>query len=201
MKIYVTGCSSNNYNYKEIYSELLKKKHTVVIARHLLGTRDKADILALLSCEAIMLLPGWQDSKAANIELLTAKHYDLDVIYMFGLEKNADRIKAGKILGETLDEFNLLFEELASDSRKYPLPDARHIFFKLVSENTRQLTNAEIGEMIKKDHSTVNYGIGKADELMVTDKNFRNWYYRIKTKVDGNENVNGKSACLATQVS
>ncbi len=52
----------------------------------------RADIKALCDCDAIALLPGWEYSKGAHLELHIAHRLDLYVVY-------TDRMDTFKVLG------------------------------------------------------------------------------------------------------
>lgn len=41
----------------------------------------KVDIVALLDCECIFMLAGWENSKGANLEKLIAEALEMDVVY------------------------------------------------------------------------------------------------------------------------
>ena len=45
----------------------------------------RADIAAMLGCEAIYLLPGWEHSAGARLEFLVAEACGLKIIYSGGL--------------------------------------------------------------------------------------------------------------------
>lgn len=55
----------------------------------------RADIKALCDCDAIALLPGWERSKGAHLELHIAHRLNLDVVY-------TDRPDSLKTLGVDL---------------------------------------------------------------------------------------------------
>lgn len=55
----------------------------------------RADIKALCDCDAIALLPGWERSKGAHLELHLAHRLGLDVVY-------TDRPESLKTLGVDL---------------------------------------------------------------------------------------------------
>lgn len=41
----------------------------------------RADVLALLDCEALYVLPGWQSSRGACVEVMLAKALDMRIIH------------------------------------------------------------------------------------------------------------------------
>lgn len=79
MKIYIAGPITNNPDYEKQFAEaeekLLSMGHLVINPAKNPGTcyKDYLDIglMELMKCDAIYLLPGWEESKGAQLE----QHY------------------------------------------------------------------------------------------------------------------------------
>ena len=89
MKIYIAGAITNNPNYKEQFAEaekkLLAEGHAVVNPVKNLGFEYKEYIdmglCELMRCEAIYMLPGYQFSCGAMLELTYAKTIGMKIFY------------------------------------------------------------------------------------------------------------------------
>lgn len=94
MKIYLSGpmagIPEHNYpSFKAFASDLRSAGHSVINPAELHPEPGKAwdeclrvDIRELCSCDAIALIPGWEKSKGANLELHVAHRLGLDVIHL-----------------------------------------------------------------------------------------------------------------------
>ena len=54
------------------------------VTKELWNRRLRVDIAALLTCDAIYLLPGWEDSRGACLERYIAEQFDMEVRYRSG---------------------------------------------------------------------------------------------------------------------
>ena len=99
MRVYIsgpmTGIEDHNYAvFDAMRDELLSRGYAVVnpadVARKLIRssviTPERSDFLcadihALLDCDGIFLLPGWQASEGALLEYQIAKSLGLDVLH------------------------------------------------------------------------------------------------------------------------
>lgn len=65
----------------------------------------RRDLPQLLECDAIFLLPGWQDSVGARLELRVARDCELQVLFhpLAVRDPVVDRIKAGITLRDALN--------------------------------------------------------------------------------------------------
>ena len=103
MKIYVslpiTGVDIEQVEASCIYAAavLEKKGHTPVSPLEL-GHKDPedyeavigTDITALLCCDAVLFLDGWETSKGCRLENAAAEIYDKQVFYSFDRIPNID---------------------------------------------------------------------------------------------------------------
>jgi len=91
--VYLAGAIAGVNNYKEIFGYwercLLQNGHEVVNPCKLPHDHDKKwrlfmneDIIALVACDSIAMIPGWHDSKGARVEHSLALGLDMEVIYL-----------------------------------------------------------------------------------------------------------------------
>lgn len=71
-------------------------------------------------------------------------------------------------------------ERILGNSRKVPLPDLRHMYWKLLKDNTDYTWQA-IGELSNRHHATVIYGVNKVnDRLKMGDKRIVEMWDTVK---------------------
>lgn len=97
MRVYIAGPMTGikNWNaeaFECAYWDLRSVGHQPINPMHLHGETDetrgskpraeymRVDILALMQCEGICLLPGWQDSTGASLEAEIANQLGLQVV-------------------------------------------------------------------------------------------------------------------------
>lgn len=196
MRIYLTGDSTAN-PIALLASYLHEGKHNVAIAGHLLGYQQgREDFLKLMYSDAIALLPGWQKSPTANLELQVARHANIRVVFL--CSEMEDLALANLIMSLVLLDYGVLYEELTSKCRKQNLSDARWTYASITRQKTT-LSLSRIGGLIARDHATTLHGIEKAEELLDTDRDFRNRYLSVKQQVEKYETSFGKAAIPTTE--
>jgi nucleoside 2-deoxyribosyltransferase len=93
MKIYLSGPITGVENYMEIFNRheaaLKETGHEVINPAKLNHDHDKSwtsymkeDIRALLDCDVIALIPGWEESRGARIECGIAKRLGMDLLFL-----------------------------------------------------------------------------------------------------------------------
>ena len=87
------------------------------------------------------------------------------------------------ILAVVADAFGTTPELILSRSRKRPNPDARKAATALMMEHPRlRYTQQKMGEVLGgKDHSTIAHNKRQHDNLMETDKRYRDTFLSINT--------------------
>lgn len=69
---------------------LTREEITVELAKHPWHGYLRADLIALLGCDLVALLPGWEKSKGANLEVSTADAVAIPVILLQTLIEEHD---------------------------------------------------------------------------------------------------------------
>ena len=108
------------------------------------------DILNLLGCDAIYLLPGWENSQGATLEANIARMTGKRIFYQEGPAPQFAEIKAAiqTVLGVTP-------ADLSGGNRDQRMVFARMIFAKLAREAGGNFP--VIGKAIRHHHTTVIY--------------------------------------------
>ena len=79
------------------------------------------------------------------------------------------------------NEMDVTMDDLLSCKRDREIVDARKIFYFLCREDLYYFTHRVIGEYAgNRDHSTVVYGVKRAEELLQIDKQFRLSYNAVR---------------------
>ena len=92
MKVYLSGPMTGipDYNFPafEAAAKELRARDQEVFSPHELGVDPaktwadylRADIRALVDCDAVVCLPGWEQSKGASLEVYIAKALEMPVL-------------------------------------------------------------------------------------------------------------------------
>ncbi|MDR1652898.1 MAG: DUF4406 domain-containing protein [Prevotellaceae bacterium] len=122
------------------------------------------DILFLLGCDAIYLLPNWNQSKGATLEKTIAELTDKKIIYQeipvfFALQQ---------AIYEVMD---VSFYDIVSENRKRNNVYARMIYAYFSKKRGATITG--IATEIRRNHSTVIYYLKKFEDEMKYNSFFR----------------------------
>ncbi len=110
-------------------------------------THMALDIVLLMGCEGIYLLPDWENSRGATIEKKIAEYTGKQLIFE-KIARNAD-------IKQAVEEVTgLQFHDLTSRSRKTEIVLARMIYSKLSFETSRI---KEIASDLNRSTSSVHY--------------------------------------------
>lgn len=88
MKVYIAGAISNNPNYLKEFAEaekyLIRNGYTALNPTKNEGSTYKElidkGLMDLMQCEAIYMLPGWENSVGAGLEYTYAKAVGLTIL-------------------------------------------------------------------------------------------------------------------------
>lgn len=87
----ITGLPNGNKEAFQAYEDRFVNMQFEVVNPHKLHTEEqektfewsdfmKSDIKALLDCQVVAMMPGWEKSKGANIEIYIARNLNIPVI-------------------------------------------------------------------------------------------------------------------------
>lgn len=132
------------------------------------------DIVQLLGCETIYLLPDWQQSKGATLEKTIAELTGKTMIY--------EEVPAFQLIKEAIaSAMGISFVDIVGPSRKRKYVYARMIFAHLCWE--RGATKVAIARDIQKDHATVLYYLKKYNDDYRFTPEFREYANDVKKQL------------------
>lgn len=177
MKIYISGQISGlpfdetKAKFENIESELIAQGYEVVnpIKNGIpynapWEVHIAMDILLLIGCEAIYLLPDWAYSKGATLEKKIAEFTGKEIIY----QEVPTFIEIKEAIAEAM---GISFVDMIGPDRKRIQVDARTIFAYYCKK--KGASHQQIGDEIKRDHSTINYYLRQYKDLYSNNPEFR----------------------------
>jgi len=196
VKLYLSGPVSNNpdarnlfYKAEEYYSSIGYEVVNPLKLNMDCPTWEQAmrrDIAALMDCDAIVMLPGWELSKGAKLEHFVAYKLGLDIRYSEYIEYDL----VENILRACYIVTGITIKEMRSKSRQRHIVDARRIISHLIRRITKY-PYEYIGSLLTRDHSTIIWHIKSCEALLNTDKQFANLYKVISQSVTGTASIDG----------
>jgi len=137
------------------------------------------DIETLFTCEGILLLEDWQQSKGARIEKNIAEEMGFKILHELTLSGSVDFLT--RIKNAVLTATGLEFEEYITSNQKFGCYNARVLFAK---QAKRILNDKEIGHLLNRHRTTViamlknydneiryNYCFKRLAEIVVAEMN------------------------------
>jgi chromosomal replication initiation ATPase DnaA len=144
----------------------------------------KVDIRELVSCDALVLLSDWFNSKGAKFEYEIALKVNMpvfrlisfkDVFYMKKFNQN--------LIFEIIEkQLNVTHEEIVSGKRQRDIIDAKQIAAKLLRDNFK-LGWSDIGALIATGYSNAIAARKKANTLISCNTEFREKYNKLRTAI------------------
>lgn len=199
MKLYLSGPITGNPDCENLFLDYEKKYlnegYEVVNPVKLNKTGAswneamRRDLHELITCDIIVMLPGWQLSKGANIELNLAINLGLEVKF----ENKKDYTSSAIIIAAICEIYGITYADLKEQKRHRNIVDARHTFCYLMWKYTRNSTS-QIGEYINRDHSTVINSIKRSKNFIETDYQFKAKLDKIIAKIESYVEINHHKA-------
>lgn len=91
-------------------------------------------------------------------------------------------MKKNDILRAVVTEYGVSQDEIFSNSRVRPIPEARQMLIFLLSHKIG-MTVARISEFLNRHHATVNYSFDLISSRLKFDKTTKQHYQRITEKL------------------
>jgi hypothetical protein len=129
------------------------------------------DIVLLIGCDAIYLLPDWSQSKGATLEKNIAELTGKKIIYQETPVFVALKQAISEVMGVS-------FYDIVSNSRERKNVYARMIYAYFSKEQRATIT--EISREVKRNHSTVIYYLRKFED----DKKFNPKFREIVNRIE-----------------
>jgi hypothetical protein len=130
------------------------------------------DIILLIGCQAIYLLPDWASSRGATIEKKIAELTGIQIIF----QEVPTFMEIKDAIAEAM---GISFVDIIGKSRKRKQVYARMIFAHFCKDQGASIT--EIAKEIKRNHSTVIYYLRKFLEDRKFNPGFREIVSRVET--------------------
>jgi len=130
------------------------------------------DIVLLISCDSIYLLPDWKYSKGSTLEKNIAELLGKNMIY----EDTTVFVELKQAISEVM---GIPFYDITGGSRKRNIVFARMIYSHFCNKQGESITN--IATEMKHDHSTIIYYLRKFKDDYKFNPKFREIVNRIES--------------------
>jgi hypothetical protein len=133
--------------------------------------RMTKDILSLIGCDAVYLLPDWEHSEKSVLEKRIAELTGKELIY-----------KKAPVFAELkqaiYEATGIAFYEIAGRNRSTPFVFARMIYAHFCKQ--QQADIGAIAREMRRNRNTVNYYLGKFADEMEYSRRFREMVGRVE---------------------
>jgi len=195
MRVYISG-QITGLQYEDVKAkfskaeqEIIEKGHEVVNPLnnglpHLAPweLHMAMDVILLMSCNAIFMLPDWPLSKGATLEKNIAQFTGKQIIYK--------EVPAYSDIKQVIaDVMAVPFFDIVGKSRA-----RRHVYARMIYAHYCREDGAtiiEIAKELKRDHATVNYYLKKYPDEHKYTPEFRNIVTQIEEKRNKAINLHG----------
>ncbi len=90
-----------------------------------------------------------------------------------------DDATGAEIIKAVADEFGISVSDVKSQRRQPNLINARQMFMLLARQFAKHLSYPQIGEIVRRDHTTVMHGANRAAKKLETDE----WYAAKRRRI------------------
>lgn len=170
MKIYLIG-----NNAEALAEKICENGHVPIFCDGSVAEKIKK----MVECDAVAFLPGCENDDFTQIGILVAKAAGLNY---YNPDHFRQMINVNLIIDEVLKEYCIGIDELVSRCRKREICDARRIASKIIKEG-QKLSLSQVGKIIKRDHASIHQNIKTANELLETNREFREHYNAVNSRV------------------
>lgn len=93
-----------------------------------------------------------------------------------------DCVRMAKIINATSKVFNVRNDEIIGRTRNKAVASARQVVY-MIARTSTEMTLPQIGKVMKRDHTTVLYGINKASERAEKDQQFADMIGEVRGRL------------------
>ena len=150
-------------------------------------THIALDIINLLGCDSVYMMPDFSESRGALLEYNIAKLTGKTIIY-------GEKPRFLDIKQAIYVVFGITFEEIISQSKERPLVYARMIFSRLCIEEGLKLV--KVGEILHRNHSTIVYYLKNYNIDIVYNEDFKTKCQAVRDYLNAKKQITVKTQTI-----